>query len=1077
MFLPSKAHTRDIVDGQHKIRVGNRVPKGAVNLAYSRIPSINSDENILITDLSDTILENSKNVDSSGVLMYPDMSLVLQSDDGKVELPTEDVLVTNVFKDGAPLYYSYTLSYRHYDKKGPDPYGIYHRDGILIIDRYGRPVTRPYQVQLIPDTDNLNLYYVIVYTSFKDKEADDYRVLYNAIDATADGMIQTIPGHREPLNLQRAFERVQDMNVLTDLIRKKEIFPVYYQGNGERAGYSKIFVPTPRIKDTRIYEKFRYQVGMEIETKNDRVVFTTPWYSDSVLNFNDLSEAEKETYVNGFKQITTKTAESIMKRFVPFRHFQNDEKRIRRFFVNIDNARVQESMRIDGSSPVYAATTIDRKDNSLFIPQHARIIKLPVQKETSIHFKSRPLYASDLETAYVSFVIDNSESMGVNDAEKVLRYKMMESILYSANNYYKKNRFNGFFFSHLPHEIRKQFLTGDTDIINLYEKTSPMDSDVTRPIQALDLSLEQFVGIPDTYTEGEGSDVITRYNKKFVVLVTDGEFSEIDELKMRVESAKANNISVCIITFSNYEVLRNIVDAKNNICIDATSPRLAMELRYFFFKMAGLNESKTIKDSHAFSMTPDDNDKVIHYIDPGTFVMPPEVINDPDRYGIEIELDDDPSIPELSIHLEDVVSNEIMGTQNSSYIITMDMLAKGRTFRIKAHSEAWQYYFSHTYSVQFNDRRKVQLLPPREKDASLSWYPLIRNGRFDRSFLDRDEKPTYHYSIPEYYRQGFMDEKGYPYRQVKIERPMIINSNKLKLRHTPLFVETADGRATNIKVMVNNKKISVKEWNPFDGTIHIDGAITNNDEIFVDYEYEEENYIYRGYYDEEAGKFWHLDLNPTKGHYITIRDVFDGEIKDVDSFVLINKVVYIYMYASSRVSVYPDGSYMPTTEVKPYTLFHTFDKITDKNVLLIGEIRVRPNSNQESMQVLDTRTRGGGLRESITPEVMREFEEESFFYWDIGHWDGEPYPENGVIAIRIAQTVLKEYGGQFTKPEIEDRLDRYLTYGVLPIIEYVDDPDLLLQIPDGLVVEVIDVEEIGELTILKPTFALSLEDI
>lgn len=1075
MFRPSKAHTKDIVEGQHKIRLGNRVPKGAVNLAYSRIPSINSDENILITDLSNTILENSKNTDPSGILMYPDTSLVLQSDSGQIELPTEDVLITNVFKDGVPLYYSYTLSYRHYDQKGPDPYGIYHRDGIIIIDRYGRPVTRPYQVQLIPDTNHLHLYHIIVYTSFKDKESDDYRVLYNAIDAKKDGIIETIPGHREPLNLQRAFERVQDASEVVELIRKKEIFPVYYQGNGERAGYSKVFVPTPRIKDTRIYEKFRYQVGMEIETKSDRTVFTTPWYSDSVLGFNDLSEDEKEGYVNGFKQITEKTAESVMKEFVPFRHFQNDEKRIRRFFVNIDNPRVQESMRIDGSSPVYATTTTSRENNTIFIPKNARLIKIPVKKETSLHFKARPLYASDLETAYVTFVIDNSESMGVNDAEKVLRYKMMESILYSANSYYKKNRMNGFYFSHLPHEIRKQFLTGDTDIINLYEKNSFIDSDVTRPTPAVDIALQQFVGIPDTYTEGEGSDMVTKINRKFIVLITDGEFSEMAALQERVNEAKQNNISICIITFSNYDILKSMVESKNNVCIDARSPRLAMELRYFFFRMAGLNESTKIKDSHSFSLTPDDNDPTIYFIDPGTFVMPPEVVNDPDRYGIEIELDDDPSVPEISIYLQDVVSNEIMPTQNSSYIVTMDMLDKGRTFRIKAHSEAWQYYFSHTYSVQFNDKRKVQLLPPREKDSTLSWYPLIRNGRFDRSFLDHAEKPTYHYSIPEYYRQGFIEGRGYPYRQIRIERPLVINANKLKLRHTPLFVEASEGRATNIKVMVNNKEIGVREWNSFDGIIHIDGSVTNNDEIFVDYEYEEENYIYRGFYDHEAERFWHLDLNPTKGHYITIRDIGDGELKDVDSFTLINKVVYIYMHASSRVSMYPNGQMMPTTEVRPYTLFHTFDKIIDKNALLIGEVRVRPNSNQDSLQILDTRTRGGGLKESITPEIMQEFEEESFFYWDIGHWDGEPYPENGVIAIRIAQTVLKEYGGQFTKPEIEDRLDRYLGYGILPIIEYIDDPDLLLQIPEGLVVEVIDVDEIGELAILKPTFALSLE--
>lgn len=1077
MFLSTKAHIKEIVDGQFRIRLGNRVPKDAVNLAYTHIPAINSDENVLITDLSNTILENSRNENPSGLLMYPDTSLLLRSDSGQIELPTEDVLITNIFKDNVPLYYSYRLSFRHFDKSGPDSYGIYHRDGIAIIDRYGKPITRPYQVQLVKDNNNLNLYYVVIYTSFKDQESDSYRVIYNAVNVNDDGTIETNSGHREALNLQRAFSRVNDINELTELIRKKEIFPAYYQANGERIGHSKVFVPTPRIKDTRTYEKFRYQVGLEIEMEDNRVVYTTPWYSDSVLNFNDLTLEEQKEYVNGFKQITQKTAEQIMKGFVPYSYFQNDPKKIRRYFVNIDNPRVSESLRMDGSSPVYMTTTSDYKDNTIFIPMNSRTTRIPVRKETSIKFKARPLYASDKETAYISFVIDNSESMGVNDADKILRFKIMESILYSANSYYKKNRVNGIYFSHLPHEIRKKFATGDVDIINIYEEDSFIDSDVTRPIPAIDESLLTFKDIPNTYMSSDKLDAIELYNRKFMILVTDGEFSDMAELQQKVQEAKLNGISLCVITWHNYDTIKPLVEAFDNICIDAKSPRLAMELRYFFFRMAGLNESISLGADHPFSMTPDDNDMTIYYINPTSFVMPDIVLADEERYGIEIELDDSPSVPELSIYLEDVVSKEIMPTQNSAYVITLEMLQKKRTFKILARSEAWQYYFTHTYSVQFNDKQKIQLLPPREKDSSLSWYPLVRNGRFDRSLLDRKDQPTYHYSIPEYYRQSFLEDRGYPYRQVLKERPQVINNHQLRVRHTPIFVEADTIKATNIKVKVNDKEIRVISWNAFDGIMEVDGTVTNNDEIFVDYQYEEESYVYRGYYSEEDKHFWHLDLNPTKGHYVTIRDDNDGQIKDVDSFVLINKTVYVYMMPSSLVDTFPDGTLKPATEILRYTLFHSFEKVTDKRAILIGEIRVRPNSNQRNLTLYDTRTRGGGLKESITPEIMAEFEEESFFYWDIGHWDGEPFPENGVITVRISQSVLKEHGGQFTKPEIEDKLNRYLGYGILPIIEYVNDPDMLLQIPEGLVVEVFDVEELGEVTILKPTFDLSLGDV
>lgn len=1079
MFLPTKAHTKEIIEGQYKIRLGNRVPKGAVNLAYTHVPPINSDENVLITDLSMTILENSKNMNPSDLIMYADTSLVLQTEDGQVDLPTEDVLITNIFKDGTPLYYAYQLTYRHYDKSGPDPYGIYERNGIIIIDRYGRPVTRPYQIQLIPDTNHVDLYYVIVYTSFKDKESDSYRVLYNAIDVEDDGTIHTKAGYREPLNLTRAFTRAMDMNQILDLVKKKELFPTYYQANGERSGYSKVYVPTPRIKDTRTYEKFRYQIGLEFESAKGREVFTTPWYSSDVLNYNDLNLEERKTYVNGFKQITQLTAEQIMRKFLPLKYFKDEEgvKSFRRYFVAIDNPRVTESLRVDGSSPVFARTTNEIEDNTIFIPKTARTIKTPVEKSTAALFKVRPLYAADNENAYISFVIDNSASMGVNDPEKVYRFQMMESLIDSVRDYYKgRNMINGWYFAKKSHVIRERFEPGDQTFIEMYDDLSFMDSDVTEPIESIDNAIASLQKVPSTNTIKQGYEDVTIYNHKYVILITDGEFDDMEDLHNRIRDAKSQDIHISVVTYNNYDLINAMCKMYDTMCLDATSPRLVMELRYFFFQFAGIIYSDPISTPLPFTMTPDDNDLTLKIIDPNAFTFPSYVDLDRKRHGIQIDLDDNPSVPEIAIYLQDVVTDEIMVTTNGLYIVTIEMLDKNRTFKVNAHSEAWQYYFSHIYSVKINDKKVIRVLPPREKDVSLSWYPLIQNGRFDRTFLDREGKPTYHYSIPEYYRQGFIPQKGYPYREIRQERPQVLNTNQLRLRHTPLSVSFDGVQATNIHVSVNGKRIRVIEWNSFDGIVLLDGTITHNDEIFVDYEYEEQHFVYRGFYDKENDRFWQLDLNPSKGHYITMRDESDGQVKDMPSFVLVNKTVYIYMLPSSRVSVNMLGEVLPAQEIEPYTLFHSFQRVSNKNAVLLAEIRVRPNSTQHNLVVKDTRTRGGGLKASITPEIMREVEEESFYYWDIGHWDGQPFPENGVIAIRLTRSVLKEYGGKFTKAEIEEKLNKYLGFGILPIIEYVDDPNHLLQIPEDLVVEVIDVEELGELQILKPTFSLEVED-
>ncbi len=1089
MFLPTKAHIKEIAENQKTIRLGNRVPKDAVNLAYSHVPALNSQENISITDLSNTILENTQNDRSEDLYMYPNNALLLQTDDGRYELGTEDALITNVFSDdGIPLYYSYQLAYRHYDNKGPDPYGIYHREGITLIDHKGRPVDRPYQIQLIPDHQHLNLYYVIIYTSFHDQESDHYRVLYNAIDIQEDGRMETIPGYREPLTLTRAFRRTEQIGELVDLVKKKEIFPIYYQANGEQTSYTKLYVPTPQIEDHRIYEKFRYQVGVEVTTPTDRLIFTTPWYSSEVINPIYLNPDELKNYTNGFKKVTDKTAEAIMRGFVPFKYFQ-DEKVILRYFANINNPRVTEILRVDGSSELFVTTHAEYPNNDLFIPKNARLNRIPLPRQNSIRFKIRPLRAAEEETLYMTFVVDTSASMGINDPEKVLRMKMMESLLYSARQYYKQNWVNGYFFNHLTREIREEFVVGNEDIIDLYKNHTMIDSDVTNPIPAIDQAVETIRKIDSTYITDQGSLEEREWiNRRVVVLITDGEFGDFEELDQRIESAKKENILITIITHHNYDIISPICIKHGVLCIDATSPRLAMELRYFFFHLAGLNESIQIGPIHSFSMTPDDNDLSLYHIDANTFpilkeytpdplVMYPKSTyeTDPLRFGLEVEFDPYNQMPELSIYIKDKVANIIEPTINGSYIMTFDALRKDRQFQVFAHSEAYDYSFSPTYSIRYNDQRRIQILPPRESDAKKSWFVRVRNGRFDRSFKDREGQPTYMYAIPEYYRQSFLPI-GHPYRQIIGERPTVLNQSQLKLSHRPLYIHYNGKEVTNLSILVNGHPLRVKSWIASDGIIEIDGAVTVNDEIYVDYQYDEDSYTYRGYYDKETDRFWQLDLNPSSGHYITIRDPSDGEIKDVPSFVLINRTVYLYLRPCAKINRDARGNMRPPSELQAYSLFHTFEKVSDKNAVLLGEIRVRPNSNQGNIQLIDTRTRGGGLKETITHQKMKEYEMDSFYYWDIGHWDGEPFPENGVIAVRVSQHVLREHGGIFTKAEIENKLDKYLGYGILPIIEYVDDPESLLQVPENLVVEVIDIDEAGELIIKQPTFSLSLED-
>jgi hypothetical protein len=72
--------------------------------------------------------------------------------------------------------------------------------------------------------------------------------------------------------------------------------------------------------------------------------------------------------------------------------------------------------------------------------------------------------------------------------------------------------------------------------------------------------------------------------------------------------------------------------------------------------------------------------------------------------------------------------------------------------------------------------------------------------------------------------------------------------------------------------------------------------------------------------------------------------------------------------------------------------------------LLLGIYHVVQSEDPGDVEVIDTRTPGGGLRSDISPNDVGE--EEVRFYGDIGgHYDGEPFPDAGTLIIEIPNSI------------------------------------------------------------------------
>lgn len=346
-------------------------------------------------------------------------------------------------------------------------------------------------------------------------------------------------------------------------------------------------------------------------------------------------------------------------------------------------------------------------------------------------------------------------------------------------------------------------------------------------------------------------------------------------------------------------------------------------------------------------------------------------------------------------------------------------------------------YISIGYSIRFKDRNPIKLLQPREEGSLNQWYVRVQNGRF----IKQDEDATYYYYIPEYYKQLFDKDYGFPYKKITEEIPTVISRNAIKVRHTPLYVDQKEGELLNIKVYRidangNRWPMFIESWNDKDGIITLIDIISENDNIYVDYMFEEESYPYRGfvkYNSYNAPAYALLDVNPNQHHFMT--DTTSTVYTDVSTFRLINQTIYFYIKPAiiNRNGVMTYNDAVLEHSIEEYSV----EYLKANHMELIGIIYVRPNSSQFSLAITDARTRGGGVIEEINDNLRRKFEPESDFYWDIGYWDGEPYNENSVIIIRLDKRLLVQFGGRFTEDEISIAVNKHIAIGTYPIIEYV----------------------------------------
>jgi hypothetical protein len=239
--------------------------------------------------------------------------------------------------------------------------------------------------------------------------------------------------------------------------------------------------------------------------------------------------------------------------------------------------------------------------------------------------------------------------------------------------------------------------------------------------------------------------------------------------------------------------------------------------------------------------------------------------------------------------------------------------------------------------------------------------------------------------------------------------------------------------------------LNTESYNIDNGTITLRDGVEFNDEVYVTYAYQERFATYQGYYDSAIQRFIYLDLNPSDGHTCTSKVITNDQVvyQEVPTKSLVDRTIYLYMTPLYRYNA-SDGSVLSYNK---YNIRHCFGKDemrvirnADPSIIIIATVQIKDLYKVEDAIVLDTRTRGGGLVESLTNEQIDSRYPGARHYWDISNFNGVPYQANGAVIMTIPQQVLVQYGGKFTEEDVERIVNDFKAEGTYILIEYASEP-------------------------------------
>jgi len=434
-------------------------------------------------------------------------------------------------------------------------------------------------------------------------------------------------------------------------------------------------------------------------------------------------------------------------------------------------------------------------------------------------------------------------------------------------------------------------------------------------------------------------------------------------------------------------------------------------------------------------------------------------------------------------------------------------------------------------AIKYEDREKIYVAMPASADNHSCWFATVKKGRFSiakaatyythstPSFntammsaivevgspsnlsnvtIETIYDTSYYGGIQPLYKEA-IDRAGYIAGKNTIVLP-----DKVINRNAPVDIILIDGLATykvsneitgDLSILsIDNGVVSFYN---FVGGQEI--LLSPGTQVRASYLYREEFIIFTGY-EGNDGKFYHLDLNPSLGHWASLRNksilyrmadgsytvdgfrisdgytihaddeefpywmglilpdsadlengifeipdisegtplIFDGMIMQAPTYQMLKNPITIYL-RSVRVRASYGTATSTWYDVDPQEdkiQFRNSDVNSQSDDVDIAKVFLVPNTRIGQNIIFDTRQRGGGIKEEVNPIGDEEW------FWDIGNFEGRAYSGNQVLIFDIPKHVqhfpyLLNEKGEFKEELIRKKIDKYVAMGTFYLINYV----------------------------------------